>query len=416
MEKIVQYPRMHKHFLLIILTLAIIGTVFYVKKGNSQGVEIGDESIHVDEQKPAEPQLDIKTHIIEENETFATVLEDFGIGYSQMLDILDASSSTYDMTRIRVGQPIRLAKNETGEIKYLEYELGKESFIHIDFLSDGTFEASKKQIEYDTQIVRQAGTISNSLYIDALASEVPEGVIIEFADVFAWTIDFSVQVQPGDSFEILYEKRSRDGKDAGYGKILAGKFVNSGREYNAYLFEDAEGKPAYYSAEGESLQKQFLKAPLEFRRISSGYTYARFDPVLHRRLPHLAIDYAAALGTPIMAVGDGIVEFAGWNNQGFGNFVSIHHNETYTTQYAHMSGYGPGIKKGVSVVQGQVIGYVGSTGNSTGPHLHYQIKKNGTLVNPLQLELPAGDPILEESKDEFNKVVADFDQKMEELR
>jgi murein DD-endopeptidase MepM/ murein hydrolase activator NlpD len=406
---------MHKHFLLIILTLAVIGTVFYVKNGNSQGVENAQEIVEIQESVPEEPKLNIQTHTVEENETFATVLEDFGIGYSQMLEILDSASSTYDMTRIRVGQPMRLAKDMQGKISYLEYELGKETIIHIDFLVDGTYSVREEKIAYDTQIVRQAGTISNSLYIDGLASQIPEGVIIEYADIFAWTIDFSVQVQPGDSFEILYEKRSRDGKDAGYGKILAGKFVNNGRTYDAYLFEDADGKTAYYSAQGESLQKQFLKAPLEFRRISSGYAYARFDPVLHRNLPHLAIDYAAALGTPIMAVGDGTIEFAGWNNQGFGNFVSIHHNETYTTQYAHMSGFGAGIKKGVSVVQGQIIGYVGSTGNSTGPHLHYQIKKNGTLVNPLNLDLPAGDPVAEDKRTEFENIVVQYDAQLEQL-
>ncbi|MBI2436643.1 MAG: peptidoglycan DD-metalloendopeptidase family protein [Candidatus Magasanikbacteria bacterium] len=404
---------MHKHFLLIILVLAIIGTVFYVKKGSSEGVEQVNRTVE-ETQTPPEPKINISTHTIEEQETFATVLEDFGIGYSQMLEILDSASSTYDLTRIRVGQPMRLAVDTNRAIKYLEYELSKENYIHIEFLTDGNYRVTQKQIQYETQIIRQAGTISNSLYLDGLATNIPEGVIIEYANIFAWTIDFSVQVQPGDSFEILYEKRSRDGKDAGYGKILAGKFVNSGRVYDAYLFEDAEGKTAYYSAQGESLQKQFLKAPLEFRRISSGYAYARFDPVLHRNLPHLAIDYAAALGTPVMAVGDGTVEFAGWNNQGFGNFVSIHHNETYTTQYAHMSGFGSGIKKGVSVVQGQVIGYVGSTGNSTGPHLHYQIKKNGTLVNPLQLELPAGDAISENKKSEFEQIVAKYDEQLNE--
>lgn len=404
---------MHKHFLLIILVLAIIGTVFYVKKGSSEGVEQVNRTVE-EIRTPPEPKLNISSHTIEEQETFATVLEDFGIGYSQMLEILDSASSTYDLTRIRVGQPMRLAVDTNRAIKYLEYELSKENYIHIEFLTDGNYRVTQKQIQYETQIIRQAGTISNSLYLDGLATNIPEGVIIEYANIFAWTIDFSVQVQPGDSFEILYEKRSRDGKDAGYGKILAGKFVNSGRVYDAYLFEDAEGKTAYYSAQGESLQKQFLKAPLEFRRISSGYAYARFDPVLHRNLPHLAIDYAAALGTPVMAVGDGTVEFAGWNNQGFGNFVSIHHNETYTTQYAHMSGFGSGIKKGVSVVQGQVIGYVGSTGNSTGPHLHYQIKKNGTLVNPLQLELPAGDAISENKKSEFEQIVAKYDEQLNE--
>jgi len=402
---------MKKLFLPLLIIIIVGGAIFFVRLSISEKPQNENEPSENQDVKgiKEESKYNIQTHIVEDKDTFATIVEEFGIEYSEMLAILDAASSTYDMTRIRVGQPLRLAKDENGKDAYLEYETGKEYYVHIDFLDDFKFHVEKRAIEYKTEIVKQGTSISSSMYIDGLDADIPEAIIVDFANVFAWTIDFSVQVQKDDSFEILYEKRSREGQEPNYGRVLAGKFVNSGKVYTAYLFEDAEGKAAYYSAEGENLQKQFLKAPLEFKRITSGFTYARFDPINYTKQKHLAIDYAAAMGTPIMAVGDGTIEFAGWNSQGFGNFVSIHHNDTYTTQYAHMSGFGPGIKNGVYVVQGQVIGYVGSTGHSTGPHLHYQIKENGALVNPLDLDLPAGEPVPEDKLEEFKKVVEEYD-------
>jgi len=403
---------MKRIFLPLLILVIAGGAIFFVRAGHTEKPPTEEETTAEVKGIKEEPKYNVQTHIVEDNDTFATIMENFGIGYSEMLAIVDAASSTYDMTRIRVGQPIRFAKDENGKDAYLEYETGKEYYVHIDFLDDFKFNVEKREIIYNTEVVTQGSVISSSMYLDGLDANIPESVIVDFANVFAWSIDFSVQVQKDDSFEILYEKRSREGQEPNYGRVLAGKFVNSGKVYTAYLFEDEEGKATYYSAEGENLQKQFLKAPLEFKRITSGFTYARFDPINYSKQKHLAIDYAASMGTPVLAVGDGTIEFAGWSTIGFGNFVSIHHNDTYTTQYAHMSAFGPGIKKGVHVVQGQVIGYVGSTGHSTGPHLHYQIKENGVLVNPLNLDLPAGDPVPEDKLEEFKKIVQEYNNLM----
>ncbi|OIO18966.1 MAG: hypothetical protein AUJ23_02695 [Candidatus Magasanikbacteria bacterium CG1_02_32_51] len=388
-----------------------VGAIFFVRTKNTKNSIIQIEKQEVKGIKE-EPKYSVETHIIGENDTFAKVMADFGIDYSEMLAIVDAASSTYDITNIKVGQPLRLAKDQGGRDAYLEYEIGKENYVHIDFLADGIFQVEKKPIEYTTEIVKQSAVINSSMYLDGLDANIPEGVIVEFADIFAWTIDFSVQVQKGDSFQILYEKRTRDSQDAVYGNILAGKFVNNGKEYTAYLFEDSDGKLAYYSAQGENLQKQFLKAPLEFKRITSGFTYARFDPINYQKQKHLAIDYAAPVGTPVMAVGDGTIDFVGWSTIGFGNFISIHHNDTYTTQYAHLSAFTKGLKIGSKVVQGEVIGYVGSTGHSTGAHLHYQIKQNGVLVNPLEIDLPAGDPVPDDKLEEFRIVIDKYSEMM----
>lgn len=392
-------------FFLLIFTIVIIGGgyIYTTKDSKADHAEIQLQNSEQQEQQDAQPEYKVTEYTVADGDVLASVMEQLGFRYSEAISLLEAASDVYDFTKIKVGKVFTLYTDESGKRVKLEYEKDAEEIVLVEF-KEGAYHTSIVPITYTIETHVISGEVVSSLWNAGLDAGMAEDLLVKFADMFAWTIDFSVQVQPGDNFTVLYEKRFRDGKYVGVGKVLAGEFVNVGKSYKGYLFEDKDGKQAYYSETGESLQKQFLKAPLEFRRITSGYTYERFDPINGRLGRHLAIDYAAAVGTPIMAVGDGTIEFAGWDTRGFGNFVSIHHNETYTTQYAHMLKFGPGIKKGVRVTQGQVIGYVGSTGHSTGPHLHYQIMKNGQLVNPLQLELPAGDPIPEEKWGEFENV------------
>jgi len=224
---------MKKLFLPILILIVVGGVVFFVRythsEKNVEEVTIDQDIKGIKEEK----KYNIANHIVEEDDTFATIMEEFGIDYSEMLAVLDAASTTYDMTRIRVGQPIRLAKDERGKDVYLEYETGKEYYVHIDFLDDYKFNVEKREIKYTTEIVKQSANINSSMYLDGLDANIPEGVIVDFANIFAWTIDFSVQVQKDDSFEILYEKRSREGQEVNYGRVLAGKFVNSGKVYTA---------------------------------------------------------------------------------------------------------------------------------------------------------------------------------------
>ena len=385
--------------LTIIIIVILVGIAYIFLNSNVDTKSTTNIAV---EENISEPVFNKNIHIVAEDETFADIMEDFGFSYMDMLTIVDIASSTYDFTRVKIGQPISLVTDEVGKKLYIEYEKNKDSYVRVNFIGNN-FEVLEGDIAYDVEIVRQQASIETSMYIDALAVNVPEEIIMQFADIFAWTIDFAVQVQSGDSFDVVYEKRSRDGKDAGVGNVLAGKFVNNGKEYSAYLFEDDDAKLAYYSATGESTQKEFLRAPLNYRRITSGFTYGRFHPVIGGNYDHLAIDYAATIGTPVMAVGDGVISFAGWHKSGFGNFIDIRHNEMYQTQYAHLNGFAKGIRAGMQVKQGQIIGYVGSTGYSTGAHLHYQIKYYGKLVNPLTIELPPGDPVSEEKRDIFEK-------------
>lgn len=397
-----------RKIIFIFFTLVFVGCgIFYFATKDETDSEKAVVMSEVVEKK--ESKYTTTEYVVNGGDVFTLAMNNLGFGYSEALGILEAASSTYDFTKIKPGKVFRLFTNDRGERVKLEYEPSAEEIVVVDLVNPG-FSTSIVPITYTIETGSVSGAVSSSLWNAGLGAGMSEDLIIKFADVFAWTIDFAVQVQPGDSFKVLYEKRFRDGVYVGVGHILAGEFINNGKSYKGFRFTDAEDKAAYYSETGEALQKQFLKAPLEFRRITSGYTYARFDPINGKKAPHLAIDYAAAIGTPIMAVGDGTVEFAGWNSRGFGNFVSIRHNDTYTTEYAHMSALGKGIKRGVRVTQGQVIGYVGSTGHSTGPHLHYQIKKNGMLVNPLEIELPPGDPIVEEKRLEFEAVMTNYNQ------
>jgi murein DD-endopeptidase MepM/ murein hydrolase activator NlpD len=399
---------MKKIFIIIIFTLTVVlsGCGFFgaIEKDKTQE-EVSEEIV-----LPPEPQFDIKSCEVEDGDTFATILEEYGIGYADMLEILNSASSTYDFTSIRLGQPLRFAYDDLGQLKYFEYEKDKEEIVRVS-LEAGEYKCEKIDIEYEIKTKKLSGTIEESLWLAGLEAGLTEELILEFADIFAWTVDFSVEVRKGDSFEVLFEERYRDGNYVGINKVLAGSFTNAGVEFKAYLFEDDEGKLAYYNEKGEAMIKQFLKAPLKYKYISSGYAYARFHPVTQNTGPHRAIDYAAAAGTPVMAVGDGTVTFAGWKT-GYGNYIDIHHNDVYATQYAHLSAYAKGIRYGSKVVQGQVIGYVGSTGWSTGPHLHYQIKKHGTLVNPMDIELPAGDPVPEEKKAEFESVKNELEKQL----
>jgi len=390
--------------------LALVGMLWFSRGVSTLGEKINyEERVAIVASPPESPYI-FTTHIVEDGQTFGTALVSLGFTYTEMLHVVDIASSTYDFTRIRGGRPLILATwKDTGVRAYLDYERDKHSIVRVTF--DDEWEVEIIPIEYTIEEVYAHATVESSLYISGLNEQIPEEIIMQFADVFAWTIDFSTQVQSGDSFGLLYERRYRDGEYAGTGRVLAGTFVNRGTSLYAFLYEQEEGRPSYFNESGESMVKQFLRAPLNYKRITSGYTTARFHPVIQRNTPHLAIDYAAPIGTPIMAVGDGVVTYAGWNG-GFGNYIDIRHNEQFETQYAHLSAYATGIKAGVRVTQGQIIGYVGSTGWSTGPHLHYQIRKNGTLINPLTVDFPPGDPIDDEHRSEFERVVEMYKQKL----
>lgn len=391
---------MNKFIVFIFLVGLLGGTVFvWMQMSGTSTGSVSSEAVsgEIVVSSPSEPEYDVTTYTVQSGDVFTDAMEELGISYTTALDIVALASTTFDFTRIREGKTFAIY-NKDGIAEKFIYEPDAERQIEVILVP--SLAVKEVPIEYEISEVTAAATIESSLFLAGATAGLSDALILDIAEVFAWTIDFATQVQQGDSFRVLYEQRLRDGVPAGHGNILAAEFVNNGRSHLAYQFEDAEGNTQYYDEDGNSLIKQFLKAPLTYNRITSGYSYSRFHPTLGVNTPHRAIDYAAPMGTPIMSVGDGTVVFAGWGG-GYGNFVKIRHNSTYQTHYAHLSRFATDLAVGDTVEQGEVIGYVGSTGYSTGPHLHYEIQKNGELVNPLEIELPAGDPVPDELKDAF---------------
>ncbi|PIR04077.1 MAG: peptidase M23 [Candidatus Magasanikbacteria bacterium CG11_big_fil_rev_8_21_14_0_20_39_34] len=390
--------------IIILPCLAILfsGCSFHVSKNGTETVEAKTQVPKV----KLEDTFDIEKYQVEEGDTFANIMANYGVSYSDMLDIVSSSMEMYDLTKVVVGHEFRKYTKEKKLIK-IEYDIDAEDYILIEKNSEGVA-VSKKTIEYEVTVTSANATIDSSLFLAGSKVGISDETILGMAEILAWNIDFATQVQQGDSFSVVYEERTRNGNPSRPGNILAVSFTNSGVKHQAYRFVDSNEKEGYYDEKGNSLVRQFLRAPLHYSRITSGFAYARFHPILGKNTPHRAIDYAAPVGTPIMATADGTVTFAGWSTIGYGNFIDVKHNGIYSTQYAHLSRFGKGIKAGAHVQQGQIIGYVGSTGYSTGPHLHYQIKKNGHLVNPLEIELPAGDPIPEDQKEAFQKFIEPY--------
>ncbi len=286
----------------------------------------------------------------------------------------------------------------------LELELSRTRQAVIDL---ETLEARVVELETETVLKLASFEVASTLWEAAVGAELAPELIVRLADIFAWDIDFNVEIRAGDRFALVYEvKTLEDGERVGYGDILAAFGCVNGREHWAIRYE-CRGKEGYYDLDGRNLKKAFLKSPLRYRRISSGFTHRRLHPILRIVRPHLGIDYAAPAGTPVWAVGDGVVVYAGWKG-GYGRFIEIRHNSVYSTTYGHLSRFARGIRRGARVRQGQVIGYVGATGLATGPHLDFRMKKHGRFVNPLREPNESLPPLPEECRFDFGLRAADM--------
>ena len=288
------------------------------------------------------------------------------------------------------GQPYQICV--TGDsFERFEYDINRDEQLIITRQGED-FHVVRKPIPYEVKVERVRGVITSSLFetISSLGEE--DSLALLLADIFAYDVDFILDIREGDSFQALLEKRYRDGKPAGYGRLLVAEFTNVGETFQAIRFKDGSRPEAYYGPDGQSRRQQFLRAPLEFSRISSGFTMRRFHPIAKTWRAHPAIDYAAPTGTPIRSVGDGTVVAKG-HTSGNGNYVKIRHSNGYETMYLHMSRFASNIRSGGRVAQGQLIGYVGSTGLATGPHLCYRMIRNGAPVNPHKVRSIAAEPI-----------------------
>lgn len=338
------------------------------------------------EESPRDLALD---GVVQPGETFSSLLREY-LSPRQISDLAERSRKVFPLSQLRAGQPYSLALQDDSLVSFV-YEIDREHLLSIRCEGEGC-DVDRVPIPYTLQTETIYGTISSSLFEAVASSNESAELAIALADIFAWDIDFIRDLQEGDVFSALVEKRYRDGQPAGYGRILAAEFNNQGKPYQAILFQDGNNPPQYYTPDGKGMRKAFLKAPLNFSRISSGYTKNRFHPVLRVWRPHLAIDYAAPTGTPVRTVADGTVIKRSYDRSN-GNLVRMRHANGYETTYIHLNKFAKDLKVGKRLKQGDLIGYVGSTGIATGPHLDFRMFKDGRPINPATVKSTTADPV-----------------------
>ena len=344
-------------------------------KGDERKTE-GEQKAEEEPGKDDEPGVHRGT--VSQGDTAGELLQEW-LPSEEVRSLVDACKKVYPLTRLRAGQPY-VVYREGDAFSRFEYEIDSARRLVV-CREDARFVATVEDIHYDILLEKVEGVIESSMFESM--SDIGESPVlaVRLAEIFAWEINFIRGIQPGDSFRALVEKRYREGEFKGYGKLLAAEFVNKGSKYEAFLYQDSFGNAMYFNAGGDSLKRAFLKAPLSFTRISSRFSMGRMHPIFHTVRAHPATDYAAPSGTPVKAIGSGTVTYRGWGN-GAGNYISLKHNNGYESMYLHLSRFAKNLQKGGRVRQGDVIGYVGSTGNSTGPHLDFRMKKNGQFINP----------------------------------
>ncbi len=304
---------------------------------------------------------------------------------------------------MRPGDELRVRKTRDGRLAGLQIDLDEIRSLQITRTENG-FETEILEAPVDRQHSYAIGTINSSLFMAAQNAGLDDSLAMELAFIFGWDIDFALDIRSGDRFLVIYEEIFRHGEKIGNGDIVAAEFVNQGRKLQAFRYTTPDGRSQFYSADGKSMRKAFLRTPVDFARISSKFNLGRRHPILNRIRAHKGVDYAAANGTPIKAAGNGRVEFKG-RKGGYGNTIIIKHGSSTSTLYAHMSRFGRGISNGSRVQQGQIIGYVGSSGLATGPHLHYEFRVNGAHKNPLTVKLPTAEPLAKEYKEDFRSSI-----------
>ena len=337
---------------------------------------------------------------VKSGQFFSTLLGSLGMTQGEAYELTMACDSVFDVKTLRVGNAYHAYYSDTLQTpEYLVYERDKASSIVFSCRPPYSAWVYRKPVTVESRYADV--TINTSLWNDMLDAGVSPLLIVSLSDIYAWTIDFFA-LQKGDRFRVLYDEKMCDGEVLAVDTVRYAVFNHGGDELPMIMFNQKDGGNIWWNEKGESMRKAFLKAPLQFSRVSSGFSYARRHPVTRKVQPHTGVDYAAPKGTPVMTIGDGVVTSVKYEGAG-GNTVRIRHNSVYSTAYLHLSKYAKGLKAGQRVRQGEVIGYVGSTGRSTGPHLDFRVWKNGTPINPLKMDSPPAEPLREENNEAFRK-------------
>lgn len=349
---------------------------------------------------------------VRSGQNFIGMLGGIGVSQARATELATMCDTLFDVRRMRIGDEWCVYRDSiTNEPAYFVYSNDR---IHRTVFSVGDSLGIWKY-EIPTQTVRKYAdvTISSSLWNDMTKAGSSPQLILKLSDIYAWTVDF-FGLQKEDRFRIIYDQKEVGGELLSIDTIYFARFTRDTTDIYAIMYDQGDHGNIYWNEKGESLRRAFLKAPLEFKRISSGFSYHRKHPVTGQVKAHTAVDYAAPTGTPVVSIGDGTVVSAGWAGGG-GNTVKIRHNSVYTTSYMHLSKYGAGIKAGTQVRQGQVIGYVGATGTATGPHLDFRVYKNGTAINPLTMDAPPTEPIMEEHRHGLDSVFTAYKAEMDSV-
>jgi len=334
---------------------------------------------------------------VRRGDSVASLLSRLGISDPDLQQFVRTDRTAQGLLQLRAGATVSALADAEGRIKWLRYwgviEKGAESVQALVIQRRGDrLVAANERVEFERQTEVRSGEIRSSLYAATDAAGVPDAVANQMAEILSSKVDFYRDLKAGDRFRVAYETYTFKGETLRPGRIAALEFVNDGKTHEAYWFAPAGSSGAYYDRDGQSLKQGFLRSPLEFSRVSSGFTNARFHPVLQEWRAHRGVDYAAPEGTRVRTTADGIIDFVGQQN-GYGDVVVVRHQGKYTTWYAHLSGFSPNARKGNRVQQGDLLGYVGQTGWATGPHLHYEFRINDVQYNPLTVDLPGGMPL-----------------------
>ena len=337
---------------------------------------------------------------VKAGDALANIFKRHHLSPRELHEIMRLGKATASLKRIQPGDTFHFLINEQGQLQKLVYEISRLKSLHIQRQEQG-FTASMQIRNMETRTSYAIGQIDSSLYEAGKDAGLSDILIMKMVNIFGWDIDFALDIRKGDQFAIIYEEQFLDGKKVKDGNILAAEFMNHGKVYRALRYTDAQNHSDYYTPEGLSMRKAFLRTPVDFRRISSRFG-RRHHPVLNKMRLHKGVDYAAKTGTPIKAAGDGKIIFRGTKG-GYGRAIIIKHGGRYSTLYAHMSRYKKGLRAGKYVKQGQIIGYVGRSGRATGSHLHYEFRVNGVHRNPLTVKLPSAAPIKKQYKNNFQQ-------------
>ncbi len=404
---------MNTYIKLALSVLCIFAASCGARTGNEGGTVVEtvcDTSVHPLGFCP--DSLRMEAGKVRSGQFFSKLLDDLGMSAGEAYELTMACDSVFDVKTLRVGNGYEAYYSGTGQLEYLVYDRDRAS--RVVFSCRPPYEAwvYVKPVAVESRYADV--TISSSLWNDMLDAGVSPLLILSLSDIYAWTVDF-FGLQKGDRFRVLYEERVCDGEVLAIDTVRYAVFSHGGQNLPMIMFNQKDGGNIWWNEKGESMRKAFLKAPLKYSRVSSGFSYARRHPVTRKVRPHTGVDYAAPTGTPVQSIGDGTVTSVKYEGAG-GKTVRIRHNSVYSTAYLHLSRYAKGLKAGQRVRQGEIIGYVGSTGRSTGPHLDFRVWKNGSPINPLKMDSPPAEPLKKENMAAFGAVAENYKARIDTIQ